>query len=366
MDGLREVGVEPVSLTLGAPPAVSSALSAAVALRYLRPASDVRSAVRAARGAARASPTMAWIESALTSSGVGSADGLDGLVQIGTGVTLRTDVPVVTLEDMTVAQNREHPYEQYARLSERALSMRITRQQESYDRATACCFMTDWAADSASQDYVVPADKIHVVGVGAPRFNCDHERDWSTPRFLFVGADWQRKNGDAVLRAFRKIRQSFPEARLELVGGHPPITEDGVHPHGMLRRGVPEERRVVERLFCECTCFVMPSFLEAAGIVYLEAAATGMPVIGTSVGGASFLIGDGGLVVDPHDDDAIVDAMWAFADSSTAAAVGARGLERARLFTWPAVADRLIGALDGRPPSRWWRSSDAGSDEPAR
>ena len=75
--------------------------------------------------------------------------------------------------------------------------------------------------------------------------------------------------------------------------------------HGVLRLDVPEQHDRLERLFGEATCFVMPSHSEASAIAYVEAAAAGLPSIGTSAGGSDYLIGDGGLIVDPGDDDAL-------------------------------------------------------------
>jgi len=359
ISGLEEIGVAPIPIAVGPPPAVGALASNLVALRYLRPSTDVRAAVRQARSTARVSPSMAAVVTACTPPGFGEAEELDGIVQIGTGFTLRTDVPIVTFEDMTVAQNRQHPYEQYALLSERAIDARIRRQRAAYEQAVSCCTATEWAAASIVDDYAVPADKVHVVGLGFRPFAGEPRRDWSTPRFLFVGLDWRRKNGDAILRAFERLRNDHPDARLDLVGGHPPISLAGVHGHGVLHLDVEAERRIVERLFREATCFVMPSTLEAAGIVYLEAASAGLPVIGTTVGGADFLVGDGGIVVDPGDDDALLAAMHRLADPETAARLGAIGRARSAAFTWPGVARRLVAALDGEPPTPWWKPASS-------
>lgn len=351
--GLREQGVEAVPLDVGAGGLLQAVTSNAVATRYLRRAPDLRTMVRRARGAARASPAMAWVNTAATSSELGESNDLDGIVQIGTGLTLRTGVPIVTYEDMTVAQNRHDPYEQYALLSEKALRARIERQRAAYEQAVACSFTTEWPAESARREYDVDPDRVHVVGIGCNPPVVAGERDWSAPRYLFVGVDWERKNGPLVLRTFDRIRRQLPDARLDVVGRHPRIDQPGVTGHGVLRREVPAERQVVERLFGEATCFVMPSLLEAAGIVYLEAAAVGIPVIGTSNGGAGWLIGQGGRVVSPDDDTELYDAMREFADPDVARRTGALGQARSSSFTWPAVAQRLINALDGESAEQW-------------
>jgi glycosyltransferase involved in cell wall biosynthesis len=350
MRGLREAGVVPVALDVAPPRSVEQAALAGISLRYLRPQADVKAAIVRARAAGRGSRAFTALQSWTAPRTLKRAGHLDGIVQIGTGFTLETDVPVATLEDMTVLQTRTHPYLGWDLLSEHAFGARVARQRQAYERAVACCLTSRWAAESVIRDYGIAPDKVHVVGVGrnhsAPP---EVERDWSEPRFLFVGLDWPRKNGDGVLRAFAQLRERLPAARLDVVGGHPPLDAPGVTGYGILRLDVPEQHDRLERLFAEATCFVMPSHSEASAIAYVEAAAAGLPSIGTTSGGSDYLIGDGGLIVDPADDAALLDAMRLLSDPDTAERMGAAAKRRSELFTWPEVARRLLRALDGAP-----------------
>ena len=171
------------------------------------------------------------------------------------------------------------------------------------------------------------------------------ERDWSVPHFLFVGRDWEQKNGPAVVRAFAEVRRRHPGARLDLVSEHGPVDAEGVVGHGPLQLGVPRDRAKLEELYETATCFVLPSSYEAVGIVFAEAAAAGLPSIGTTAGGAADVIGDGGVVVDPDDQSALVAAMLQLADGATAARIGAAALARAPFYTWDGVAARVLDAL---------------------
>ena len=118
---------------------------------------------------------------------------------------------IATFEDMTVAQALSLPYPEWQCLSKRERAAALERQARSYSQAAVCCFTTQWAADSAINDYGVPAEKTHVVGVGRNHSPRPAARDWGAPRFLFVGGDWERKNGDAVVRSFARVRESIPE-----------------------------------------------------------------------------------------------------------------------------------------------------------
>lgn len=273
---------------------------------------------------------------------------LDGVVMIGTGYALRTNLPVVTYEDLTVAQalcRDEPPYNEVGRRAGRRWR---ARQGRIYRRSRACAVTSAFAGRSIVEDYGIAAEKVHVVGVGRNVDAGRVEREWSVPRFLWVGADWRRKRGEAVVASFAEVRRRYPEATLDLVGGHPPVEAPGVTGHGSLPLGSePGERRYAELLH-KATCFVMPSSLEAFGIAYMDAGATGLPSVGTTVGGAPDAVGDGGRVVDPTDDEALTAAMLDLADPDTARELGESAYRHAAPYTWRAVGERLLRAL--RPP----------------
>jgi glycosyltransferase involved in cell wall biosynthesis len=171
---------------------------------------------------------------------------------------------------------------------------------------------------------------------------------------LFVGIDWERKGGPLLLRAFARVRSSIPTATLDVIGGHPSLQQEGVRFHGVLSHEREHEREIVLRLFSRATCFVMPSLVEPFGIAYVEAASAGIPSIGSDLGGPRDVIGsDGGIVVAPDDEDALLEAMLRLADPETAQRMGDAASERSALYTWPKVAERLMRALglsapDGR------------------
>ncbi|CCH85902.1 Glycosyl transferase group 1 (fragment) [Modestobacter italicus] len=251
---------------------------------------------------------------------------------------------------MTVPQALQHGYGRWPHVGAGTVRRRTDLQREVYSSARVCCTESSWAAAAIARDFDVPWDRLAVVGTGTTEVGLSAARDWSVPRFLFVGLDWQRKNGDRVVRAFIRLHRDHPQATLDVVGGHPPLDVAGVRTHGVLRRDSPADRARLAELFAVSTCFVMPSLFEPAGIVFTEAAAAGLPSVGGTVGGSIDLIGDAGRVVDPADDGAVETAMRELADPATAARLGGVARARGELFTWRAVAARLLDALGFSPP----------------
>jgi glycosyltransferase involved in cell wall biosynthesis len=232
-------------------------------------------------------------------------------------------------------------------LTARGLRSLVRQHLRLYRRAAVCCVASQWAADSLTHDHGIDPEKVKVVGYGRNvEVGSALDRDWSTPRFLFVGRDWNRKNGAAVVRTFRRLREEVPHAELHLEGFHPPIDVEGVTSHGRLNIEEPEGRSELEHLFQRSTCLGMPSFIESFGIVYVEAAAAGLPSIATARGGTTTSVGDGGILVDPQDDNAIYAAMRRLTEPAAAMALGQRARARADQFTWRKVAERVVRAFD--------------------
>ncbi len=314
--------------------------------RHLRHPRALRETQRALRAELIMSPLLPPLRARAVARRVSRIAPLDGVVQFGVAFDLPTALPAVTLKDATFHQVRDgHPWWWIERQPTSVLDLIERQTRARYEQARACAFMSHWAAASAIRDYGMPAGKVCVVGVGRNHVPPCPDRDWSSPRALFVGIGWERKNGDAVLRAFARLREQRPDARLDVVGDHPRLDMQGVHGHGQLSLADPTQCRRLEELFAAATFFVMPTIEEAAGIAYAEAQAAGIASIATSSGGSATIVGNGGIIVDPHDHDAIADAMSRLAEPEVAARLGALARERAPLFTWRAVAERLLRAL---------------------
>ena len=283
-----------------------------------------------------------------TEARIRAAGRIDGLVQLGGELTAPPGIPMVTLQDSTLAQAvREYPWPHLEGLTNRAIERSLRWQRAAFGSAVACCAASHWVADSLHADYWIPRERIHVVGLGA-NHRPEHEiveRDWSTPRFLFAGGEWRRKNGERLLSAFAAVHEQLPAARLELVGGHPPTDQAGVTGHGRLNLGDRADRARMRELFASATVFVMPSLHEPLGVAYIDAAAAGVPSIGTISGGAATFIADTGRLVDPTETRSLVEAMLELSDGELARRLGERARERSALFTWEKVAERLVRAL---------------------
>ena len=143
------------------------------------------------------------------------------------------------------------------------------------------------------------------------------------PTIISVGRLVHRKGQDRLVEAMPRIIKEFPEALLVFVGEGPHRKVlDSLVEKNNLHKNVRFIGRIqysdLPRYIALGDIFAMPSRsrlfgleVEGLGIVYLEASACGLPVVGGSSGGAPDAVKDGitGFVVDGNDIDEIADRI---------------------------------------------------------
>lgn len=93
--------------------------------------------------------------------------------------------------------------------------------------------------------------------------------------------------------------------------------------------------------------FILPSFYEGFGLPLLEAMACGTPVIGSNVSSIPEVIGDAGLLCDPHnahDIAAKIDQLLRDADLQNR--MRDKGLKRVQKFSWQAMAKKTLAVYE--------------------
>ncbi len=217
--GLRRRGVEVVTVDASPP---SGVLAAALA---------VSAAVRRSRVDAGYTRGLDLLRSVVAARRLRAAGPVGGAIVLGAEQRLPRGMRYVVSADMTLLQARAtHPV--FSRLSEGTANAFAERQRHVYDHAVALAPWSHWAARSLVEDYGADPARVHVVGAGRNHEVQPRPRPWSPPRFLFVGREWERKGGPVVLEAFAAVQRALPDARLDVVGGHPPLGRAGT----LLRR----------------------------------------------------------------------------------------------------------------------------------
>jgi D-inositol-3-phosphate glycosyltransferase len=173
------------------------------------------------------------------------------------------------------------------------------------------------------------------------------------PVLLFVGRIQPLKGVDVAVRALAELRR--PDAVLIVVGGASGVAgrEEVEKVAGLVdelgltdrvRFVPPQPHHILSSYYRAADVVLVPSRSESFGLVALEAAACGTPVVASAVGGLLSLVDHGhtGFLVPGRDHEVFA----AYADEllsnpPLAAVMAARAAQRARDYTWSVAAGRL-------------------------
>ncbi|HYZ92947.1 MAG TPA: glycosyltransferase [Actinomycetota bacterium] len=176
------------------------------------------------------------------------------------------------------------------------------------------------------------------------------------PTIVFVGRLQPFKGTDVAIHALAHLRRMVPDARLVIVGGDSPRGSRGERMRLRLaarRIGVADRLRFLEPvphdvlpdLYRAADVVVVPSASESFGLVALEAAACGTPVVATAVGGLRLTVRDGetGYLVGSRDPAAFAAALSrVLADPSARDRLGANAVRLASAYPWARTADGIL------------------------
>ncbi|MPZ70020.1 MAG: glycosyltransferase [Actinobacteria bacterium] len=210
--------------------------------------------------------------------------------------------------------------------------------------------------------YLADHDKLKTIHPGVDR-SLFHPGDQAAARaslglgdeavLLYVGRIQKLKGIDLALRAFSELDSALEkDVRFVIVGG-----ASGAGGEGELTRlqdlaaelGIaskvrfegPQPHENLPTYYQAADAVVVCSHSESFGLAALEAHACGTPVVGTPVGGLSYIVADGasGFLSESRDPTEFAGRLKTLlSDAELRASFGARAAERAARFSWATTA----------------------------
>ncbi|KNY26432.1 glycosyltransferase [Pseudobacteroides cellulosolvens] len=164
---------------------------------------------------------------------------------------------------------------------------------------------------------VFELENIHMIynGVDISRFSPGmDQRDDREIRLINVARFEQAKNQEMLLDSFEMVVKECKNVKLLLVG-------DGEYRQKIMKKAVRMNltdyveflgiRSDVPALFASSDIFAFPSITEAFGLVLVEAMASGLPIVSTTIGAVPEVVMNGisGILVEPNNPEAFAEAI---------------------------------------------------------
>lgn len=198
----------------------------------------------------------------------------------------------------------------------------------------------------------VSQEKIRVNPFGINVFEYKPTQKKKSPkdrvRFLFFGSLTARKGLPLLLEVWRDLDLQTAEL---ILAGYGAIPSKVILPKNVICKGQIKSTQK-QALFDSADVFVFPSNFEGLALVQIEAAACGLPIIGSYNSGSAEIIENekNGFLIEPEDRNALAKAIWYFINQpSCIEGMGSYSRLMAEKFTrenygdrWSLIINQLI------------------------
>ena len=225
---------------------------------------------------------------------------------------------------------------------------RVIYTRKTFDHALVIFAFSDFERKMIIDDYGITPSKVVTVGAGPNlrRLPSINNKEFDGKTILFVGSDMSRKGGLVLLEAFKKVKEMISNARLIIISSDAYIysKERELRHFGIIIKNFVSKQTLGHWYRC-ASVFVMPSFYEPFGIVFLEAMAYKLPCIGTNVCAMPEIIDDAktGFVVRPGDANELAEKIiYLLRHKMVSKHMGELGRKKVeQYYLWDRVAQRM-------------------------
>jgi len=239
------------------------------------------------------------------------------------------------------------------------LTLQARWERANVHRAQRVIVPSRYSAGVTHRVYDIRPERIAVVPepldlaewrrrfAGAPR------RAGGAPTVLSVARMYPRKRLEDLLRAAVTLRSRIPDLRVRIVGAGPESVRLRTVTASLGLAGVVTflgeiSRSALAVEYVSAHCFCLPTIQEGFGLVFAEAMAAGLPIVGCRAAAVPEVVVDGrtGLLVSQRNPEELAKAMETLlTNTALRAELGAAGRRRVEEFDLDRVAARLVDEL---------------------
>jgi len=171
-----------------------------------------------------------------------------------------------------------------------------------------------------------------------------------TKIILFFGSLVHYKGPDVLLKAFKVIKKEFPGVKLIFAGRGQMLAElqdmakkFNLQDDVIFLGFVEEENKALYYKSADIFCLPSTNMAESFGIVNLEAMASGIPIVGSNLGGIPEIVkeGENGLLAKPRDYQSLANTLLRLLkDDDLRLKLGNNGMGRVEDYSWDKIATK--------------------------
>lgn len=221
-------------------------------------------------------------------------------------------------------------------------------EKDVYENLDLIFTMTEFLRQSFIKDFEIPEHKVINIGFAANTHISEiKNKEYDGKTILFIAKDsFKEKGGYTVIEAFRKVKKEIKDAKLIIVGQKIKISEGGIINIDFIDKTTLNGADQYKNLFRHASVFVMPSFVEAAGNVFVEAMSAGIAVIGarTSAMPEIILENNCGNVIEPGNSDELANIIINYLkDKKLLKELGDNGIKAVKTkYNWDIICQKFL------------------------
>lgn len=208
-------------------------------------------------------------------------------------------------------------YNNKSEFSEKDLERIYQKEKKWLQNAQLVFFNSDWAIEETKKAYGLTGVNFINIGFGGFIEIPKHDKYKGDYNFLFISREFIPKGGQIVVSAIHKLRKSYPQANLYIVGDKPSqkiLEIEGVVYKGFLRKSSVKECTSLKSIFSKSFCIVHPTLKDINPLVLVELSYFGCPAISSNRFAIPEFIKDKGtglLLDNPRDvNEVVANMLW--------------------------------------------------------
>ena len=265
---------------------------------------------------------------------------------------------IVTVFDIfTMHMLGKNIRKEYGRLNYLLHKLDVPIWARALAKAEKIITISEFTKKEVVENLKYPSERVEATHLGVDSKAYRPIRDFKKPNcfkgktILYSGTEDFRKNVPSLIKAFYKLKKKLPDVKMVKVGkpgcrlGRKKllklITKLGLNKDVTFVGYVPEDE--LPLFYNSADLFVFPSIYEGFGLPPLEAMACGLPVITSNASSLPEVVGDAGIMKDPHDIDGFANSMYeVLTNDGLREDMIKRGLKRAKSFSWEKTAMKTL------------------------